>query len=78
LWQPLLLQVLPFNQRLQRQEQQLRQRQLQHLLEAVLLQVEDLRVAVQVDLLLHVTMQADLLDVKAAPNPRRQLRNKIK
>jgi hypothetical protein len=78
LWQPLLLQVLPFNQRLQRQEQQLRQRQLQHLLEAVLLQVEDLRVAVQVDLLLHVTMQADLLDVKAAPNLRRQLRNKIK
>jgi hypothetical protein len=80
LWQPLLLQVLPFNQRLQRQEQQprQRQRQLQHLLEAVLLQVEDLRVVVQVDLLLHVTMQADLLDVKAAPNLRRQLRNKIK
>jgi hypothetical protein len=80
LWQPLLLQVLPFNQRLQRQEQQprQRQRQLQYLLEAVLLQVEDLRVAVQVDLLLHVTMQADLLDVKAAPNLRRQLRNKIK
>jgi hypothetical protein len=74
----LLLQVLPFNQRLQRREQQLRQRRLQQLLEAVLLQVEDLRVAVQVDLLLHVTMQADLLDVKAAPNLRRQLRNKIK
>jgi hypothetical protein len=78
LWRPLLLQVLPFNQRLQRQEQQLRQRQLQHLLEAVLLQVEGLRVAVQVDLLLRVTMQVDLLDVKAAPNLRRQLRNKIK
>jgi ribosomal protein L12E/L44/L45/RPP1/RPP2 len=78
LWQPLLLQVLPFNQRLQRREQQLRQRRLQQLLEAVLLQVEDLRVAVQVDLLLHVTMQAVLLDVKAAPNLRRQLRNKIK
>jgi ribosomal protein L12E/L44/L45/RPP1/RPP2 len=74
----LLLQVLPFNQRLQRREQQLRQRRLQQLLEAVLLQVEDLRVAVQVDLLLHVTMQAVLLDVKAAPNPRRQLRSKIK
>jgi hypothetical protein len=78
LWQPLLLQVLPFNQRLQRREQQLRQRRLQHLLEVVLLQVEGLRVAVQVDLLLHVTMQVDLLDVKVAPNPRRQLRSKIK
>jgi hypothetical protein len=44
----------------------------------VLLQVEGLRVAVQVDLLLHVTMQVDLLDVKVAPNPRRQLRSKIK
>jgi hypothetical protein len=78
LWQPLLLQVLPFNQRLQRREQQHKQRRLQHLLEEVLLQVEDLRVAAQVALLLRVTMQAALLDVKAAPNPRRQLRNKIK
>jgi hypothetical protein len=45
---------------------------------AVLLQVEDLRVAVLVDLQLHVMTQALLLEKKAAPNPRKQLRSKIK
>jgi hypothetical protein len=74
----LLLPELPFNQRLRRQEQQHRLRQLLQVQEAVLLLVEDLRVAVQVDLQLHVMTQALLLARKVAPNLRRQLRNKIK
>jgi hypothetical protein len=74
----LLPQVLPFNQRLQRQEQRHRLRQLLQVQEAAVLLVEDLRVAVQVDLQLHVMTQVVLLDVKVAPNLRRQLRNKIK
>jgi hypothetical protein len=75
----LLLQELPFNQRLTRRQVLLNLRQqVQQVQVVVLLQVEDLRVAVLVDQLLHVTTVALLLEKKAAPNPRKQLRSKIK
>jgi hypothetical protein len=75
----LLLQELPFNQRLTRRQVLLNLRQqVQQVQVVVLLQVEDLRVAVLVDQLLHVTTVALLLEKKVAPNPRKQLRSKIK